>query len=288
MTGLLTKNNLLVATLGSEPQVVTAALDLLSRQGYPIARGWVLHTVSPVAEMQAALERLTRQVMEGDDAEQPGLEFIPIGDAQSRPLEDVETPAQTTAAFTFLYRTIRIAKEEGWRVHLLIAGGRKTLALFGMAAAQLLFDEDDRLWHLYSAGDFLASKRLHPEPGDLAHLIPIPVIRWSQVSPLLSGLSQVDDPFEAIARVERLQLAERMEQARSFTRGALTFAEEKVVALLVGEGLSDAEIAGRLGLSPRTVGDHLSSAYQKAANHWELADVGRTQLVQLLYLYYIH
>jgi len=55
-----------------------------------------------------------------------------------------------------------------------------------------------------------------------------------------------------------------------------------VVTLLVKEGLGDKEIAKQLNLSPRTVGTHLSSAFAKAADHWGLQSVTRTQLVNLL------
>jgi predicted ATPase/DNA-binding CsgD family transcriptional regulator len=44
--------------------------------------------------------------------------------------------------------------------------------------------------------------------------------------------------------------------------GGLSAREAEVLSL-VAEGLADAEVAGRLHLSPRTVGNHLSSAYRK-------------------------
>lgn len=42
----------------------------------------------------------------------------------------------------------------------------------------------------------------------------------------------------------------------------LTRSEERVLQL-VAEGMSDREIAARLGCSPKTVGNHLSRAYLK-------------------------
>jgi DNA-binding CsgD family transcriptional regulator len=155
-----------------------------------------------------------------------------------------------------------------------------------MLAAQLLFDTNDRLWYLYSGGDFLASKRLHPHSGDDVHLVEIPVVQWSHVSPMLLDLSEIEDPFKALERQKELHLKEQLDQQRAFVRGSLTPAEERVAAMLVREGLSDNEIAERLYLSPRTVEQHLRSAYTKAAAHWELVSVSRTQLVALLGLYY--
>ena len=43
-------------------------------------------------------------------------------------------------------------KRAGHLVYLSIASGRKPMTVYGMVAAQLLFDEDDRVWHLLSEG----------------------------------------------------------------------------------------------------------------------------------------
>ena len=155
-----------------------------------------------------------------------------------------------------------------------------------LVTAQILFDDQDQLWYLHSSGEFLTSKRMHPRPGDEVALVPIPVILWSRISPAFSRVHQTADPFTALKEVEALQIKEKMEICRAFVLGSLSTAEERAVRLLVLRGLSDQEIGERLCLSPRTVEQHLRSAYLKAADHWELENVTRTQLVSLLNIYY--
>jgi len=278
---------ILFATLGSEPQVVTAALELLRRQGEVIQRVEVVHTVAPLElPLANAVETLREAFLESPGgvslSGNPEFELHPIYDEKGQPVADVDTPASIDAAFRVVYRLVHRAKKAAYRVHLSIAGGRKTMAVFGMLAAQLLFDDDDRLWHLYSGGDFLKSKRLYPQAGDDVHLIPIPILQWSTVSPVLRRFSETEDPFEALEQYRCLHLEEKLTQARAFMLGSLSAAERSVVTLLVKEGLGDKEIAKRLNLSPRTVGAHLSSAFAKAADHWGLQGVTRTQLVVLL------
>lgn len=276
----------LIATLGSEPQVVTSVCDLLVRQGERIDVVRVVHTVFPGTPLEQAVDALHGAFNHPPYIGRTRLELYPLTGKDNLPFNDVESPDAAQAVFHILYELVWEAKLLGRRVHLSIAGGRKSMAVFGMAAAQLLFEEEDRLWHLFSAGEFLTSKRLHPEPGDDVHLIPIPVILWSQVSPVLTDLRQVKDPIEALERIRQLQLKDKLDQARAFVLGSLTAAERRAVELLVKEGLGDQEIADRLLLSPRTVEGQLRSAYLKAANHWELPDVGRAQLISLLSMYY--
>jgi DNA-binding CsgD family transcriptional regulator len=254
----------------------------LLRQGQAVQTVCIAHTTAPGAPIAAALAALQAAFAAPPYWDQVRLELAPLCDPQGRPLPDVDTPQAGEAALRLLYRLVRQAKLAGQSVHLSIAGGRKTWAVFGMAAAQMLFDADDCLWHLYSGGEFLASQRLHPQPGDEAHLIPIPVIPWSQVSPLLAGLGELDDPFAAAERIRSLQINARIEQGRAFALGALTPAERRVALGLVQAGLSDEALGAQLSLSPRTVEQHLRAVYQKAAYHWELPDVGRAQLVALL------
>ena len=202
-------------------------------------------------------------------------------------LPDVENQADAEAAFREIYRAVLAAKRANRRVHLSIVGGRKVFAVYGMAAAQLLFDDDDYLWYVLAGGKFFADERLHPEPGDEARLVRVPVLRWSTISPVLTDLSQIDDPFEAAEQQRTLQLRQTLDEARAFVLGALSGAERLVVKLLAREGLTDEQIAERLSLSPKTVGHHLSSTYAKARAHWQLEEVGRHQLIALLQLYFV-
>lgn len=276
----------LIATLGSEPQVITTTLDLLSRAGESIRKTVVVHTAPQDHIISAALHALREEFSRSPYNSMYDLQLIPIQDKLGSPVPDVEKPLETEAAFSTIYNEIRSAKMNQMKVHLLIAGGRKTLSLFGMAAAQILFDQDDLLWHLSSGDEYRNSKRMHPQPGDETHLIPIPVIRWSQVSPILTDLNQFIDPFQAVDYLQKLQIDQKIEKIRVFIADTLTPGEERVVSLLATQGLSDNQIAERLILSPRTVEGHLRSAYAKAAAHWEIIEVNRSTLIALLSLYY--
>lgn len=276
-----------IATLGTEPQVVTAALDLLYRRGEPIHHVQVVHTLAawdtPIGH---SLLTLQKAIPEDYKSKKLHLTFHPILDSDGIPLPDLETEIASRAVFGLLYRLVRQEKLNGNRVHLSIAGGRKTMAVFGMAVAQLLFDKDDCLWHLYSGGDFLTSKRLHPQDADDVHLVPIPVALWSSVSPILLDVAKIEDPFEAFNRQRIERVREEMRQAQDFLNHHLTRNEREVVQLLVGEMLGDEEIAQRLCKSRRTVEQQLRSVYRKAKEYYQIEEVNRTHLIALLRMHF--
>jgi len=210
----------------------------------------------------------------------------PICQANGKPVPDIESPEDAEVIFREIYRCVWEAKRNGQCVHLSIVGGRKVMAVYGMATAQLLFDEHDALWYVLVGGQFFLTERLHPTPEDDARLISVPILRWSNLSPILTDLSEIDDPFQAIERQSRLRLREQIEMARAFVGGVLSPAERRVVRELVKHGGGDIEIAEQLSLSPRTVERHLGEAYAKAAVHWGLTTVTRAQLVALLNLFF--
>jgi CRISPR-associated protein Csx14 len=123
---------------------VTLALDLLRAKGYPIAGVKVVHTTG--ASVQAGLEMLAEEFRK---AAACGYEMVAIEDG-GWPVSDVASERETAALMRTLYRVVLAEKRAGRIVHLSIAGGRKTMAAYGMVVAQLLFDDNDHVWHLHS------------------------------------------------------------------------------------------------------------------------------------------
>jgi len=280
---MMIRPSVLIAPVGSKPQLVTIALDLLRERGENVLEVVVLHTTLDRPATRAAVACL------GDEFSRvyPGVRLRPIClcDGRGIPLDDVDSEPAAREAFRVVYREVKAAKQDSQCVHLSIAGGRKIIAVYGMAVAQLLFDPDDRVWHIFSAPAVIESKALHPGPGESA-LIRVPVLRWSEVSPALTDLILSDDPFEALRRQEELLQADALRLAREFVEQELSPAEREVVRLVVCEGLTDAEVAECTCRSVKTVGHHLSSAYQKARETFGLSRADRHTLTALLSTYY--
>jgi CRISPR-associated Csx14 family protein len=273
----------LIATVGSKPQLVTLALDLLLARGEAVQQAVVIHTSLERSDTRAAVACLGSEFA----LNYPGVQLRPVClcGAGGQPLDDVSSEPAIREAFRVLYREIRAAKQAGQRVHLSIAGGRKTLAIYGMAAAQLLFDEGDAAWHLDSDPQVVESKALHAAAGQ-TRLIPVPVLRWSQVSPMLTDLAGIDDPFDAAQSQARRLQGEAWRRAHTFVQTVLTPAEREAVELLVREGLSNQQIGKRLWRSGRTVGHQLSAAYAKLCAFYELAGADRHTLMAVLGEYF--
>ena len=276
--------SILIAPVATKPQLITLALDCLqSRRSLP-DEVIGIHTRGDRPATAAALQTLRADIAQ----HYPHLKWHPLelSDGQG-PLEDVVSPAEIEIAFAALYAVVRTAKLSERNVHLLIAGGRRTLTVLAMAVAQMLFDVNDRLWHLASHPALEASGRLHAAPEEWARLIEIPVITWGQLSPAFDALRDVTDPRQAIDRLRQMGLRAHWERARDFVSSRLSPAQQRVVELLVRDGLSNEGIGARLHLSERTVEQHLRSVFAAAADYWEMESVTRTQLIALLNLYYV-
>jgi non-specific serine/threonine protein kinase len=158
-------------------------------------------------------------------------------------------------ALRFAERSFSIARELGerWRLSLaLLAFARGALATGRAAAGVQLLASADRTreetggpWMRYNRAEFergLAAGRA--ELSDEAF-----AVAWA------TGQTLTLDEAHALALRDSAQ-------ARTSDAGSLTVREREVLQL-VDEGLSDAEIAKRLVVSPRTVHAHLRSIYRK-------------------------
>lgn len=254
------KPQVLIATLGSEAQVVSLAWQKLREEGYEVDEIIVVHTAPENEPIRSALTKLTDFFKH---LHEPALRlrFAIVG--EENPIADTVTEQDLEAVFATLYRIVRQSKLAGQAVHLCIAGGRKVMSAYGATVAQLLFDEQDYLWYLLSAGAVLEKKRMLALAGDDVKLISIPVFQWSAVAPVLTPLALAEDPRQALRQQQQLRQRDMYQRKREFVERTLTRAEREVVELLVREGLSNDAIAERLHRSVRTVGNHLSHVYDK-------------------------
>jgi len=250
----------LIATLGTEPQVVTLTLQALAAQSELIREIAVIHTAPREPRIGEAIRRL-------DDAfaSDPRLaawrggyrRVVILGEAG--PVSDMLAEEDFGATLRALYQAARNYKAAGYRVHLNVSGGRKLMALCGTTVAQLLFDDADRLWYLQSAPELVTSKELFALDASHITLVPIPLLRWSSAPPILTDLALAEDPVAALTwQHERLAAAKRR-----FLAEELTAAERAVAEAVIRTGASDAELGRTLHKSPRTISHQLATVYDK-------------------------
>jgi len=237
---------ILGATLGTEPQVVTLAVDALLADGIPLSRVIVVHTLPDREPIQSSLAQLRHEFVSAQYYGDRLLFYPHLLAGLSGPLADITTATEIDDAFRSLYTLLRQFKQAGCKVHLSIAGGRKTMTLFAMAAAQILFGPEDEVWHVVSSPSLLHSKKLHAAPADEVRLVPVPLVHWESFQP------------------------DNGSRAREFLDIVLTPAEREVAVLLAREGLSNAALASQLGKSPKTIANQLYSIYAKMGEFFNL------------------
>jgi CRISPR-associated protein Csx14 len=249
---------LLIVALGSEPQVITIALDSLLSSGHNIDRIAVVYTVAPV--VLEALNRLKAEFESGYYGH-IALDTVRLH-GQYGEIQDFRNHSDVQALLQLFYQKIRDAKKAGKVVHLCISGGRKVMGIMAMVAAQLLFGPRDRVWHLITEGWKPGDDRImHPMDSRQHALVEVPVLRWEDAS-LLLNLVQIDDPTEALRWQEDFARSKLMRRRKEFVERALTNAECKVTTL-VCQGLDNSSIAAKLHKTERTVANQLTSIYSK-------------------------
>jgi CRISPR-associated Csx14 family protein len=243
----------MIATLGTESQVVILSLLELKRLGYQVNKVLVIHTSSQDEKILEALARLDEVFK---DERLQGYRYQrELLQGRHGPIADITSEAEAEDTFEALFQVVRRYKLSGHRVHLNIAGGRKPMSIYGMVTAQILFDAEDRLWHLVSNPQLVQSRRLFPEAGDAYQLVPVSVIRASDRPELLR---QFQNAQEAVREQEVL----RQGLKYALFLAKLTEAERQVARLLA-QGLSNEAIAAELTNAPSTISKHLSSIYGK-------------------------
>ncbi len=268
----------LIATLGTEPQVLTLCLQELLAWGERIVEAVGVHSRGKDPAIEAAVERLRREWHSLPFGEEVELRLAEV------PVADFDSERSLMLLYRCLKDIVSAYRSRGHRVHLNLSGGRKPMGICALLVAQLLFSPEDRLWYLISSPELVESRALTAERREY-RLVEIPVPLWTEAEVFLDVLSRYDDPWAAVELQRRMKHREEVERWRHFLAHVLTPAERAVVEELVLRGGTNKEIARRLRKSPRTVEHQLESAFRKLREFldWpqDLA-VNRTTLALLL------
>jgi len=264
------QEGVLVATLGTEPQVITIALDKLLEDKHSIKKVVVVYTGS--LKVLEALEILEEEFSRGVYAH-IAFHKVPVTSLEGRVVEEFISEEDIKALLRTLYTEIRNNRQNDMIVHFLISGGRKVMSVMGMLVAQLLFGTEDCLWYLITK-DWLpgSERRLHLSPDEKAWLVQIPILRWSETKTFMRMVAELHDPQEVEIWYERLSRRSEMKRKGEFLKYWLTPAERKVVEL-VCRGFDNVSIARTLYKSEQTVANQLQNIYEKLKEWMDYPDI---------------
>lgn len=116
---------ILIATLGVEPQVVTITLDRLRAGGRAVSEVTVVYTENPA--VQKAMDMVAGEFI---SRFYPGIQLrpVPVTSGQEK-IRDFCNNADLQALLRTLYGEVRRARQQGFIVHLCVSGGRKVMGI---------------------------------------------------------------------------------------------------------------------------------------------------------------
>lgn len=259
----------LVATLGGQPQVVTFALDTLLRQGQSIDEVIVIHLGGP--RYGQAFRRLA-SAFPGDRYQGQPCHFRGVTVRRGgRVLDDIRDTGDGDALWRTIHELTATLKANDLRLHLLLSGGRRLMALMAVSAAMLHLEHGDRVWHLYTPDALRETARdgalLHAGPDDGVRLIQVPLaplgVYFPGLRPLLGAA-----PAEVIA--DRTRWLDRAEQERCQAVIARLTTRQQEVLQALATGLTPAEVAQQFSITVGTVDTHKTTILEECRNAWDL------------------
>ncbi|RMG65553.1 MAG: TIGR02584 family CRISPR-associated protein [Calditrichaeota bacterium] len=148
--------NILLAALGTTPQIITESLyHLMVTQKIPIQE---IHLITTTQGKDTAEKNLFKNGAGpfyrfcreyGFSAIEINTHYHVIENAQGEKLSDIRTPADNQAAADFFLKIVReLTSRSETRIFATIAGGRKTMSAYLYFTMQLLGRDQDTLYHV--------------------------------------------------------------------------------------------------------------------------------------------
>ncbi len=248
----------LICTLGRQPQVITFALDQLLAQGRHIGATVVVYSGRKgIPEAKARLEEEIHKSY-------PGMDFraIPVAH-HDYIVEDFITDRDINALLHTLYAVVREHRQRDLPINLLISSGRKVMGIMAMVVAQLLYGPRDRLWYVVTEGWSPGNEgHFHPLTTERVWLLRVPVMRWNESASLMRTVVELGDPELILQWQEKMENSHRMQRRREFVEHWLR-PSLREVAELACQGHDNASIAEILHKRQQTVANQLSEVYDQ-------------------------
>lgn len=258
----------LIASLGGQPQIVTFSLDLLLARGERIEQVVIVYLAGE--PRYAAAFRILAGEFAGDRyAGRPcHLRGLPVR-AGGDLLAEARTPQAVEAVRTTFFGLLAELKAQNQRIHLSLSGGRRIMALTGLAAAMQYLTPADRIWHLYTSPELtqvaLGGAILHaPTPGETA-LIDVPFVPWAAYFPGLRPL--LDRSPGDLQRLAGGWLSDADRERCAQVWAGLT-ARQKEALRALAQGDSREQAALRLGVKLSTLDSHRKVILRRCQEAW--------------------
>lgn len=247
-----------LATLGQRPEAVTMALDVLLPR-YSYDEVIILHTDPDKSGIATAL----KQLMHVLKTDYPNLSvcYKTLTHPDGQPLIDISDQLEAEAYYRALLEIMREYRIQFIPLHLLVAGGRKSMSIYAALAAGLLFGEQDRVWTIHTPQELMKIGVFHAPAGarDQIKMIQLPV----SPSRLLPGVLAGEDIQHLL---ERSQYS-----PRQMFFDALTGEESRLAETMRQHPYATNEELGEiLGKSHRTIENQLRSMYSKLFSYFDL------------------
>jgi CRISPR-associated protein Csx14 len=267
----------LLATLGGQPQVVTFALDLLLQRNIPIHEVIVIHPASHPG-VQQAVTCLNAEFV-GDRYRTSGQTLTihfrqQILRSYGAFIDDIIDEQTAEGTLNAIDELIRELKQRQSTIHFLIAGGRRLMSFLSFSAALLNFDTADRLWHIYTPQALQERARggkiMHAAPEDGVRLIEVPFTRAA--SSILRRIVQDEVPNAgAVIRQQNEQTDAQDRERCDQVVKAINSAPLRVLRAFA-KSLHPQQVASELGISLATVSSHTNVLLRECRNVWNLPE----------------
>ena len=236
-----------LATLGVRPESITIALDKLMLQ-HAYNEVGILHTATlgtAIAPAHTAIQEVLRR-----DYPQLPVQMHELCHPDGSPLPDI---TDDKAAHDYLRATVQVLhryQTDGYRIHFMVAGGRKAMSIYAMLAAMWLFvPTHDKVLTVLTPDALIHAGQYHLPRGqqDRITIVDLPLVDM-----------RVSDELGVDALLS--QNASR----RDDFIGKLT-AQERVLceAIYKNSYVSNEQLAQSLSKSERTIENQLTSIYDK-------------------------